>query len=103
MVLLYSALFLPGSRAGVMELYGNDSVAIADGSLSAEVRGQPFDGRLLAEASGRDVWYPPFGEYFLWILGGMVLATIAGIAFHMMPGLEGRFRNKNCNCRVRPA
>ena len=49
MVLLYWALFLPGSRAGMMEHYGHDNVTMTDGSLSAEVRAQPVDGRLLAE------------------------------------------------------
>ena len=47
MVLLYWALFLPGSRAGVMEHYGYDNATMTDGILAAEVRAQPVDGRLV--------------------------------------------------------
>ena len=100
MVLLYWAMFLPGSRAGVMEHYGHDNVTRADGSLSADVRTQPLDGRLLAEVSGSDAWRSPYGEHLPWILGGLFLAAAAGTVCHMMPGLGGGSRTENCNYRT---
>ena len=78
MVLLYWALFLPGSRAGVMEHYGHNDVTMADGSLAVEVRAQPVDGRLLADVNGSDGWRSPYGQLLPWILGCLFLATVAG-------------------------
>ena len=95
MVLLHWALFVPGSRAGVMEHYGHDNVTITDGSRMAEVRAQPVDGRLLAEVNGSDGGRSPYGEILPWFLGGLFLATVAGSVCHMMPGLGGGSRTGN--------
>ena len=86
-----------------MELYGNDTVTIANGRLLADVRSQSVDGSLLAEVSDSDAWRFPFGANVPWILGGLLLVTIAGTACHMMPWPGGGSRTENFNYRIPPA
>ena len=73
-----------------MELYGKNSEAIVE-------------GRQLADVSDSVAWQSLFGISLPWILGGLHLATIAGTACHMMPGLGGGSRTDNFNYRIPPA
>ena len=103
MRLVLVTFFLPGSRASFVTTNGNTSDAYVGERLLADTNNHGADGSQLAEISDICVWQSLARTNLPWILGGLLLVTIAGMLYHMMPGLGGGSRTDNFNYRIPPA
>lgn len=96
-------VFRPGSRAALATTNRNNSnTYVAD-------RGHPADISHIGEwqvgeSHPADTNQQLSSEVILpWILGGLLLVSVAGSLCHMMPGLGGGSRMKNSNYRIPPS
>ena len=103
MSLLTISFFLPGSRAALVTTNGTNSDAYVGGRQLADTNNQVADGSQLAEISDISVWQSLAKVNLPWILGGLLLVTVAGTFCHMMPGLGGGSRTENFNYRIPPS
>ena len=103
MRLLLVSLFLRGSRAALVTTNGNNSDALVGGRQLADTNSRVADGSQWAEISYIGVWQFLAKVNLPWILGGLILVTIAGTLCHMMPGLGGGSRTEKFNYRIPPA
>ena len=101
---LILALFLPGSRAALAATNENNLGMIDGGRQLAKTIYEPAPVETSGLKQVHDSVRRSTAESFLpWILGGLPLVTVAGIVYHMMPGLGGGSRTENFNYRIPPS
>ena len=104
MRLLILSFFLPGSRAAWATTNRNNSDTVAGGRQLAKTIYKPAPVETSRLKQVHDSVRRSRTERLLpWILGGLPLVAIAGIVYHMMPGLGGGSRTENFNYRIPPS